>query len=176
MRFSFRAWVLLACCGLPACSGCSDKKDQASKEPARAFPTALPSAAGRFAPLRQRLVEEAEHRVAVPLKTEDIFAALEKDGVALERKRQQTASPHFASYCMSAHAGVKVHVTVCEHESDERAEENVKSIQRVERPERKIVKNGQTSLLVRRDLNNDAEAPLVDKILHVFEQLEGAEK
>lgn len=175
--------LLIGCVtGTAACSGCSETSPPVvSKEPDPSVSRAKGAIArtatsGRFAPLRQRLAEEASHRIEVPLKTDEVFAALEKDGIMLERKRQQTASPHFASYCMSARTGVKVHVTVCEHESEERAEENVKAIQRVERPERKIVKNGQTTLLTRRDLNDDSETPLVEKVIRVFEQMNGADQ
>lgn len=121
--------------------------------------------------MRLRLDEEASARPPVPLRVEASFDAFEKDGIKLERKRQQLGTPYLASFCMSAHTGVKVQLTVCEHESEERADENVKALQKLERPERRVVKNGTTTLLIRRDLNNEAEAPLVDKLVRAFEHL-----
>ncbi len=118
---------------------------------------------------RQRLEQEAKDRPAVPLKAEDVLAVFEKDGIVLDRKRQQLASPHLARYCTSAHTGEKVQLTVCEHESVERAEEHVKATQKLERPECRIARNETTTVLARRDLNSDVEAPLVDRVFRAFE-------
>lgn len=160
---------------VPGCSGC-DKHEQVTSElpsPNRQLRPVASGAMRRQAlgGFRQRLEEEAQNRPPAPLKAEDILAAIEKDGVVLDRKRQQMASPHFAKYCMSAHTGTKVQLTVCEHESEERAAENVTSTQKLERPERRIAKNGMTTLLVRRELSNDSETPLVEKILRSYERI-----
>lgn len=167
MRNASRALFGLGLLGSSVWLGCSRAEPDVGQPPT--LTSGIPST--HLPPLRQRLVDEASRRVPVPLTTEQVFGALEKDGVTLDKKAQQTASPHYASYCMTAHTGAKVHLTVCEHESEERAEENVKAIRLVDRPERTIVKNGRTTLLTRRDLNNDSEAPLIDRIVHSFEQL-----
>jgi hypothetical protein len=157
-----------------ACSGC-DGAEAAKVTSSTSHVRPLTSQHGpTISGFRQRLEEEAKTRPQVPLKAEQVFASLEKEGVVLDRKRQQMASPHLARYCMSAHTGQKVQITVCEHESDERAEEHVKATQRLERPERRIAKNGTTTTLTRRDLNNDVEAPMVDKILRTFEAMKSA--
>lgn len=149
-----------------AVSACEQKNEAAGS--AHAMPAGRASVA---APFHQRLEAEARGRPPVALTAEEALAAIERDGVPLDRKRQQLASPHQASYCMSAHAGIKVQLTVCEHESEERAEEHVKATNKLERPERRIAKNATTTLLARHDLNNDSEAPLVTKALRAFEQL-----
>jgi hypothetical protein len=172
----FFGLCLAALCG---CSRCDDqpekpKPDRAAlpRERVRALSSARGPALSGF---RGRLEQESKDRPAVPLKAEDVLAAFEKDGIVLDRKRQQMASPHFARYCMSAHTGEKVQITVCEHESAERADEHVAATQKLERPERRIAKSGTTTVLTRRDLNNDAEGPVVDKIMRSFEAMKPAD-
>lgn len=178
MSPAFRLVLGLCLASLPGCSSC--ERDENAKPESqlqgrlkdrmvRPLASAMhgPSISG----FKQRLEQEAKDRTAVPLPAETVFAAFKKDGVGLERERQQMASPHAAKYCLSAHAGQKVQVTVCEHESVEGAKEHVSATQKLERPERRVARNGTTTVLTRRDLNNDVEAPLVDKIMRAFEAL-----
>ena len=165
---------------LSGCSGCHETGPAPSGEPSVVTPRGhkqlsrlgVGDGGVGFLAMRQRLEEQASNRPKAPLPPEAVLAAYEKAEVALDRKRQQLATPFMASFCMSAHAGNKVKLTVCEHESLERAEENVKALQKLERPERRIAKNGTTTLLVRRDLNDDSEAALVDKLVRIFDGLD----
>lgn len=165
--------LLVVLPGCSSCEGAEKAKPEVESSPngraLRPLGSAMrgPSISG----FRQRLEQEAKDRVPVPLKAEDVLATFERNGVALDRKRQQMASPHFAKFCLSAHAGEKVQITVCEHETEDRAEENVKATQRLERPERRIARSGTTTLLLRRDLNSDVEVPLVDKLIRSFEAI-----
>ncbi len=156
---------------LSGCSGCESgdaaNPDREASSARALASTRVPSISG----FRQRLAQEAEQRQVVALPVEDVFASLEKAGVALDRTRQQMASPHFARFCMRAHTGKRVQITVCEHDSDERADENVNATRTLERPERRIAKNATTTLLARRDLNDDVEAPVVERIMRTFETL-----
>ena len=122
---------------------------------------------------RGRLENEAKTRPEVPIKAEEVLAALEKDGITLERKRQQLASSQHASYCLGTRTGKRIQITVCEYASVEQAEESVKRTQKLERPERRIERLGQLTLLTRRGLNQDEDAPLVDKVFTTFLALGG---
>lgn len=182
LRFS--PVLLFATVLLSGCSGCDKGKEKAKRE--SSLPLTVGLAKDRvyradgglrtMAGFKQRLEEEAKARTDVPLKADAVLAELEKQNIPLERKRQQLAASHLARYCMSGHAGQRVQITVCEHESEERAEEYVKNTQKLERPERRIARIGVTSMLIRRDITSEDEVPLVERAFKAFESLADAGK
>lgn len=188
---ALRWGLLLATMGLGGCSGCGSEAPKAEGTTPKVVEAT--SAAGdrvserslknsrrllidggavSRANFSERMKEEADARVAVTFTAERVFEKLEGDGISLDRKRQALAKSSQARYCMTAHAGNKIQVTVCEHEDELQAQAYVTKVEELARPERRATRRESTSLTVRRGLKGDEQdLPLVDKINASFAAL-----
>ena len=74
-----------------------------------------------ISPILKRLDWEAQHRPPGGIKTEAVFAALERAEVRLKRTRQYLGATVNASYCAGGITDQGLAISVCEYTSEEAA-------------------------------------------------------
>lgn len=112
-------WVA-ACYQAPASSPAPTKKASPSREVALTTSAVAPDAKLSRVPLGSRLTMEADTRPARVVRPEQLFAALQRQGILLSRKRQVLASTVGAHYCELAVSDGGLGVSLCEY-TDEAA-------------------------------------------------------
>ena len=175
-----RSLIVISLCALMACKG----KDEAPPAAKPAEPAMVPETTEMPAPgttasginlagLTGELKKEAEHRPKGAVTVEQVFDALEKQGIKPEQKQQLVALSGAASYCADARVGGGVIVVVCEYENPEHAMRGKEAIEK--RYNKAVSKdtirkiNGATMITV---VSADpAQSNRVDQIVSTFSAL-----
>jgi hypothetical protein len=127
-----------------AISGC--KKDESASKDAGHQPVTSPNL-----PLGEKLTFEAQHRPAGAVTADQVYAALDQQGIAITEKQQHVAAPFLAQYCLGAHGPAGIALSVCEFSSEEAAvagkKESETALSSV--PNRTLAQKGKTVITVR---------------------------
>jgi hypothetical protein len=117
-------------------------------------------------PLGTRLVVEAEARPARAVRPEQLFAAMQRQGILLSRKRQVLASTVGALYCELAVSDTGLGVSFCEYADDAAARAGAESSHRLFDaivPGRTLISHGGSVLTL-----THAQGPRAERAAHAI--------
>lgn len=135
--------------------------------------SALPPVDPAQASIPDRFAAEAMKRPTGVPRIEDAFDAFKKAGIELREEKQHLGSPFLAIYCVGFQTGNDVHASICEYKDEATAtkgrDTSDKSFSTV--PNRKVYRNGGSTLTVRVGVVTPANDALVKKMLATFQAL-----
>jgi hypothetical protein len=128
--------------------------------------------------LAGQLKKESETRPKGIISVEQVWEALDKVDIKVERKKQILGLPVAASYCADARTSDKIVVIVCEYRSAREAEEGKRMTEdkyRAMNPNAIRRVNGGTVLTIVAG-GNPAQTAHIDKIVETFSALSAREQ
>lgn len=109
--------------------------------------SATPSA---YLSIPDRFNAEAANRPQDVPRPEDLFAALEKDGIKVHHVAQHMASPFGAKFCVGFQGGKDLHGSFCEYKDEAAAKTGGEASEKAFKTNtRKVHRNGAATLTVR---------------------------
>lgn len=135
-----------------------------------ALAVAAPASEGMS--IEQRFASESANRPTGPttLRAERALEEFSSVGATMREARQHLGAPFGAKYCVGARTGDDVHLSVCEYDGDERAADGARrsktAFAGVEN--RRVERNGATTLTVRLGKRTAADEALARKIVDAF--------
>ena len=133
--------------------------------PARSAP-ALPPL------LAYRLAQEAQARPTGTPRAEEVLAALQEAGLALDARQQYLGSTSGARYCYGARSGHGLQLSVCEYAAPREAQAARRRLLRaLGSPERAVLLNRATTLQVQRPAGDTGAAAEARLAAQAFQRL-----
>lgn len=135
-----------------------------------ALAVAAPASEGMS--IEQRFASESANRPTGPttLRAERVLQEFSSLGATMREERQHLGAPFGAKYCVGARTGEDIHLSVCEYDGDERATAGASGSRTafagVEN--RRVERNGATTLTVRLGKRTAADEALARKIVDAF--------
>lgn len=160
--------ALVGCNKAPAPSEGSSLASASATASARALTAPRPEDPRDFGAMFKN---EQDSRPTGTIKVEAAYAAFQRDGVPIDTMRQHLARPYGARYCVGAHAGPTVVVSVCEYVDAEAARAGAEMSRKIVLENREIRVNQATTLTVREQEKNPAADETSKKLFDSFAKL-----
>ena len=115
-------------------------------------------------PLFEKLAVERADQPAGSLRADALYDAIEKEGIAVSRRRQVLAFTVDAAYCLKADAAPDIDLIVCEFDDDAGLAKGKKAMLKEPYPRRELLTRKSSTISVTRLSDTKATADVAAKI------------